>query len=137
MHTNYKYVSHDLLLLIFPVYAFSAPQMVYDWIERLDTIAGTPATVISVSGGGEILSNTACRIGCIKRLECKGYTVEYEDMIVMPSNFLITTASSVSAALLQLLPAKTEQIVQSILTGQYRRVRPLFIDRILFSILAR
>jgi len=49
----------DLLMVIFPVYVFNAPKSIDEWVEQAPPGQGTPAAVISVSGGGEISPNTA------------------------------------------------------------------------------
>ena len=76
----------DLLILIFAVHAFDAPEPVYDWISKIPDGNGQEVAMISVSGGGEVWPNTACRAGCINLFEQKGYNVFYERMLVMPSN---------------------------------------------------
>ena len=49
----------DLFILLFPVYAFDAPKLIYQWIEGLgEDEAGRKIAVISVSGGGEVWPNT-------------------------------------------------------------------------------
>ncbi len=62
---------HNLLLLLFPVHAFNAPDAVYKWIDGLDTVKHISAAVISVSGAGDVCPNTACRVSSIKRLTKK------------------------------------------------------------------
>ncbi|GAB1477246.1 EFR1 family ferrodoxin [Bacillota bacterium] len=122
---------HSLLLLLFPVHAFNAPEPVYKWIESLSAVNETEAAVISVSGGGEISPNTACRISSIKRLAAKGYRVVYETMIIMPSNILVATKEPLAAMLLRMLPRKVNLAVHDILTGTYKKGAPIMIDRLL------
>ncbi len=124
----------DCLFLLFAVHAMNAPQAVYDWIEGLQKVNRKDAVVISVSGGGEISPNTACRQGSIKKLEKKGYRVRYEQMIVMPSNFAIEMQEDLSIMLLDRLPAKVEQIVNEILTNVIRRTKPVMVDQFLSNI---
>lgn len=124
---------HSLLLLIFPVHAFNAPEPVYKWIDSLSAVNETAAAIISVSAGGEISPNTACRISSIKRLTVKGYRVVYETMIVMPSNFMVATKEPLATMLLRVLPSKVSLAVHDILSGIYRKSAPIMIDR-LFSI---
>lgn len=124
---NNKY---DLLILLYPVHAFNAPRAVYNWISHLEKVNNTPAVVISVSGGGEIIPNTACRRSPIKRLEKKGYTIIYEKMLVMPSNVMIETNETLARKLLEILPKKVFAIVEDIKKGVIRRTKPFFIDKI-------
>jgi ferredoxin len=124
---------HSLLLLIFPVHAFNAPEPVYQWIDSLSAANKTAAAVISVSGGGEVSPNTACRISSIKKLNAKGYRVVYETMIVMPSNFVVATQKPLAVMLLRALPRKVNLAVHDILSGLSRESTSSILDR-LFSV---
>lgn len=120
----------DLLILLFAVHAFNAPRVVYQWIASLSSEKQIPVAVISVSGGGEISPNTACRLSSIHRLEKKNYRVVYEKMIVMPSNWVMKTDDGLAIRLLRVLPFKVERIVDDLLQGVVRRTRPKLIDRV-------
>ncbi|MDU4959383.1 MAG: EFR1 family ferrodoxin [Sporomusaceae bacterium] len=124
----------DLLLLLFPVHAFNAPEPVYRWLEALKPAAKTAAAVVSVSGGGDISPNTACRLSSIKRLTNKGYSVVYDTMLVMPCNVMVSTREPLAVRLLQVLPDKIRQAVNDIVSGSQRKRIPLWRDR-LFSML--
>lgn len=116
------------LMVLYPVYDFSAPKPVEEWIKQLQAVQQIPTAIISVSGGGEISPNTACRVSTIKGLEQKGYDVCYESMIVMPSNVFIHYHDIVSALLIKKLPVKAEEIVSDILAGKRISKKPLKID---------
>jgi hypothetical protein len=107
--------------------------IVYEWIDSLpeNKNSPVPAAVISVSGGGEITPNTACRVSSIRKLEKKNCTVVYEKMVVMPSNWVIKTNDELAFRLLEILPSKVEHIADDLLAGMVRRTRPKFIDLIL------
>jgi flavodoxin len=47
----------DYYILIFPVHSFNAPKPIYEWVKHL---AGNrcKTAVISVSGGGNVMSNS-------------------------------------------------------------------------------
>jgi len=123
----------DLLILLFAVHAFNAPGIVYEWIDSLpeNKNSPVPAAVISVSGGGEITPNIACRVSSIRKLEKKNCTVVYEKMVVMPSNWVIKTNDELAFRLLEILPSKVEHIADDLLAGMVRRTRPKFIDLII------
>jgi ferredoxin len=122
--------TEDLLILLFPVHAFNAPRVVYQWIGNLPGARQIPVAVISVSGGGEISPNTACRLSSIRRLEKKNYRVVCEKMIVMPSNWVMKTDDGLAIRLIRILPSKVELIVDDLLQGVERRTRPKLIDRV-------
>ena len=123
---------HELLVLLFAVHACNAPAAVYKWIANLEKVKNIPAVVISVSGGGEVIPNTACRKSCIRRLERKGYKVLYEKMLVMPSNWIVAIELPLARMLFKVLPQKVKGIVEDIENGVLRRTKPYLIDR-LFS----
>jgi Fe-S-cluster-containing hydrogenase components 2 len=125
---------YDLLFLLYPVHASNAPAGVYQWLHQLTAVDKIPAVVISVSGGGEVSPNTACRIHSIHELEKKGYEVIYDHMLVMPSNLFIPTPRSLAVMLLEILPKKVNQISEDVMSGIRQRTTPLWYDR-LFSLI--
>lgn len=125
----------DLLILLFAVHAFNAPGAVYKWIDNLpDNNRSVPAAVISVSGGGEMTPNTACRVSSIRKLENKNYMVVYENMIVMPSNWVVKTNDGLAIRLLEILPLKVKHISDDLLADVVRRTKPKLVDRIFSKI---
>ncbi|MHB1392972.1 MAG: EFR1 family ferrodoxin [Clostridia bacterium] len=124
----------DILIVIYPVHAFDAPEPVYDWINKLPQGNGLPAAVVSVSGGGEVWPNTASRVGCIKALERKGYKVFYERMLVMPSNIFIDTNDHLAMHLLKCLPVKAEHCISEVLSGTSHRKKAPTSARIVSAI---
>lgn len=129
--TYYSNDKEDLLILLFAVHAANAPLPVYEWIDAISNVNSIPAVVIAVSGGGEITPNTACRLSSIKRLERKGYKVVYENMLIMPSNWIVPTADGLSIRLLKILPVKIDNMIKDIFSGTINRIKPKFIDRII------
>jgi ferredoxin len=125
--------SYDMLILLYAVYAFNAPEPVYDWIKHLSDQHGKPAAVISVSGGGEMSPNTACRNKAIKMMQKKGFHVDYENMLVMPSNIAFATIAPLDKMLLDILPNKVSSIIDEIKCGVIRRKAPHLLDRALAS----
>lgn len=129
---EFSYDKEALLLVVYAVHACNAPEPVYKWIESIEKVSDVSAVIISVSGGGEVFPNTACRISTKNRLEKKGYKVLYEKMLVMPSNCFVATNIPLAQMLLAVLPGKIKTIVDDIDNGTIRRTKPLLIDR-LFS----
>lgn len=123
--------AQDLLILLFPVHAFHAPAAVYRWLNSLEQAPGTDAAVISISGGGEVSPNTACRVSCIRGLEKKGYRVVYESMLIMPSNFAAKTKEPLATLLIQILPNKVKNAIDALLSGTVQRSSPRKADLIL------
>ncbi len=124
-------VQAQRLVLVYPVYAGYAPQPIGQWIAAALDGHGTPAAVLSVSGGGEVPPNTACRVATIRQLQRKGYMVFYERMLVMPSNFIMPYSDALAAHLLRAAPIVAAQVAADVLAGTVRRTRPNPIDRVL------
>lgn len=111
----------NMLFVVYPVYAFDAPKPIYDWINEIPLGNDIPTVVVSVSGGGIVWPNTLCRLSCIKALEEKNYKVFYEEMLVMPSNFVISTNDDLSMWLLKKMPDKVNKIVEDVSIGKVHR----------------
>jgi flavodoxin/NAD-dependent dihydropyrimidine dehydrogenase PreA subunit len=122
---------YDLLLLLYAVYAFNAPEPVYEWIKNLPEQQEKQAVVISVSGGGEMSPNTACRHKAIRMLEGKGFRIDYENMLVMPSNIAFATKAPLDKMLLDILPHNVDGIIDELFDGVVRRKPPHLLDRAL------
>lgn len=122
-------ISFDWLLLLYPVHSFNAPSLVFRWLDGMETGRGRKAAVISVSGGGEMFPNTACRHEVIKLLENKNYSVVYENMLVLPPNCLIKTPSPVASALVFELPKRIFEMADELERGVTRRIRTKALDR--------
>lgn len=123
----------DRLVVMFPVYAFNAPEPVLAWSSTLPALHNKRAAVISVSGGGEMCPNTACRHRTIKNLVSKGFDVDYEAMLVMPPNIAVAIKPPLDKMLLDILPDKLEVIADELQQNVTRRKSPFLLDRILVS----
>lgn len=125
------------LILIYAVHAFNAPSLVYEWLSALEEQSEVDgqrkkAMIISVSGGGEILSNTACRVTAKRGLINKGYNVVTEAMAVMPNNWMSATPFEVSKALIQILPDKVNHWLEAYAQSQpYPVFRVKLLDRMI------
>ena len=126
----------ELLVLLYPVYAAHAPQPIMEWLAALPDHGGQTAAVISVSGGGEVFPNNACRVDVIRQLQKKGIRVPYEAMIVMPPNFLYAYSDEACALLLREAPRRAERIAEALLAGEHRRTRLHPLD-LLISLICR
>ncbi|MBI9093914.1 MAG: hypothetical protein JEY71_03420 [Sphaerochaeta sp.] len=101
---------YDLLVLCFPVYACNAPQIVITYVKGSQVVHHIPVALISVSAGGEMTPNLACRTSIKKELTRKGFAIHYEKMLVMPSNWVIATKPCLAALLLRILPKKIRPV---------------------------
>nr|WP_312579769.1 EFR1 family ferrodoxin [Sedimentibacter sp.] len=120
----------DLLIILSPVYGFRLSSITEKWVNKLPIVKKTPAVVISVSAGGEVSPNTACRVKCKRILKRRGYNIIYEKMIVMPSNFALQAEERLNIDLIKVLPLKVNKIIQEILSDKKRVSRPKMQDRL-------
>ncbi|WKY45121.1 EFR1 family ferrodoxin [Eubacteriaceae bacterium ES2] len=124
----------DLLIVLSPVYACRLVSMVEKWTSNLPKSKGTCAVIISVSGGGDISPNTACRIKSKHFLKKNGYDLIYEKMLIMPSNFAIQANSFLNYSLIKILPHKVNGIIADILSGKMELSKPKLQDRLFFAL---
>lgn len=111
-----------LYILLYPVYAFDAPKLIYNWIESLGkNEEGKQIAVISVSGGGEVWPNTGCRNNCCTKLEEKGMKVVYDNMMCMPANMLAEVNDHLAMHLIKIIPEKVNKVLEDILNNQIKR----------------
>lgn len=125
----YDTISSDLLIIFSPVYAFRLASIVEDWVKSLPKANKTYATIISVSGGGEISPNTACRVRCKSLLAKKNYNLIYEKMLIMPSNFALQAKEQLNLNLITVLPKKVNKIITDILSLEINITEPKLQDR--------
>lgn len=132
-NTN-KPAKSDLLIIFSPVYAFRLTSIVEKWTKNLPKTENTYAAIVSVSGGGEVTPNTACRVYCKHLLQRKGYHLIYEKMLVMPSNIATQAEQQLNFRLIKIIPQKTNQMITDILSGKKCITHPKLQDRVFSSI---
>ena len=123
----------DYYILIFPVHSFCAPKPVYEWVEHLSGNCCTTA-VISVSGGGNVLSNTACRCKTVKLLKKSNCNVIYEDMVRMPNNWMKAPEPKKCTRILSLLPNKIDEIAQTVVSQKTAKKIIYWIDYLISAL---
>lgn len=119
--------SFEYYVLVFAVHSFNAPRPPFEWTNQIEG-KNRKCAVISVSGGGEVLSNTACRRKIIHHLESRNFDVVYEDMVRMPNNWMSVPKKEKFDRLLRNYPLKTREIARAIVELQKRRKSPYWID---------
>jgi len=125
--TENKKLDADYYILIFPVHSFCAPQLIYELIEHLYGNQCKTA-VISVSGGGNIISNTACRCKTVKLLKKNNFNVIYEDMVWMPNNWMKAPDRKKCKRILSELPCKIDEITQNVISEKISKKIIYWID---------
>lgn len=117
----------DYYVLVFAVHSFNAPRPTFEWARKLMG-NGRKCAVISVSGGGEVISNTACRRKIINSLSAQNFDVIYEDMVRMPNNWMSVPKREKCVRLLKQYPAKSREMAEAIFEQRQHRKSPLWVD---------
>ena len=126
-------VCADYYVLIFPVHSFVAPKPIYEWVEHLKSDRCKTA-VIAVSGGGNIITNTASRQKTVRLLKKKNFDVIYEEMVRMPNNWMKAPNQNKYTRILSKLPNKTEKIVKTIIAEKRKKKIIYWIDYLIAAL---
>ena len=123
----------DYYVLLFPVHSFNAPKPIYEWVKHLKGNHCKTA-VISISGGGDILTNSACRQKTVKLLIKNNFNVICEEMVRMPNNWMKVPKKKKYTHILSKLPAQIETITQTVLSENRTRKRIYWIDYLISAL---
>lgn len=83
-----KLKEYDMIGLAYPIYGLGTPTIIYDFINNLPKGSGTKLFILK-TGADYISLNHNASIKVIENLEKKDYSVFYDRIIVMPSNWLL------------------------------------------------
>jgi ferredoxin/flavodoxin len=131
--TGINELNVDYYILVFPVHSFNAPKPIYEWVKHL---AGNncKTAVISVSGGGNVITNSASRHKTVKFLKKSNFNVIFEDMIRLPNNWLSVPDKKKYTRILSKLPDKIDSISQDIVTEKKKRKIVYWIDYLISAL---
>jgi len=119
------------LVLLYPVYAFDAPTIVYDFLRKFPSPSRVVSASIIFSPCDPHPFNSAATFKVRRKLEQKGYAVLREDMVVMPSNFVIGYPKALAVQLIKTAEKKLAEISLPLREGCGSRVAPRPIARVL------
>ena len=128
-----KQLENDYYILIFPVHSFCAPKPIYEWVEHLSGNRCKTA-VISVSGGGNVISNTACRCKTVKLLKKSNFNVIFEEMVRMPNNWMKAPNQKKCTTILSKIPKKIDKIAQTVISEKRRKKIIYWIDYLISAL---
>ena len=123
----------DYYILIFPVHSFNAPKPIYEWVEHL-TGNHCKTAVISVSGGGNVITNSACRCKTVKLLRKSNFSVVCEEMVRMPNNWMKAPKEKEYIRILSKLPNKIDEISQTIISEKRKKKAIYWIDYLISAL---
>jgi ferredoxin len=98
--------SHDKFGFAYPVHAFNAPRLVFNFLKHLPRGMFEPAFIIKVSGGFSLL-NAGSSMHVKNKLIMRDYNVTHESAIVMASNFFVKSSDEEVKKLYKVAQEKT------------------------------
>ena len=123
----------DYYVLVFPIHSFNAPQPIYEWVNHLRG-NGCKTAVIAVSGGGNIITNTASRQKTVKLLKKSDFNVIYEEMVRMPNSWMKAPDRKKYTRILSQLPAKIDKISQTVVAEKRTKKVIYWIDYLISAL---
>ncbi len=79
---------YDLIGIGYPIHAFNAPEIMYDWVKTLQPLKETKRTFIINTSAEPLHVNYASSIKLSKKLKKKGFDVQNEYHYVMPYDMI-------------------------------------------------
>ena len=76
----------DMIGIMYPVHSFNAPEIVVRFARKLPLGNGRKAFIVKTAGDKSDI-NAGSSLLLIKTLKKRGYLVEYEELVQMPTNF--------------------------------------------------
>jgi ferredoxin len=90
--------------------------------------------VISVSGGGNIITNSASRCKTVKLLKASNFNVIFEEMVRMPNNWMKAPSEKKFTRILAKLPNKIDEISQTIISEKRKKKIIWWIDYLISAL---
>ncbi len=108
-----KIHDHDIVGFGYPIHAFNAPRIFFEFIDALPKVNGKKAFTFKTSG--DPMCNGGATAMVRKRLKNKGFRVFHEDLIVMPTNVLMKYDDELMKQLYNAAIRKVKRICDEIL----------------------
>jgi len=120
---------YEVLGIGFPVHAFNAPRIVFDFIKLLPKSKDKEAFIFKTAGSPNFL-NDAAGLGVKNKLLRIRYDVFYENLIIMPSNWSWGIDEWVQKRLCQEAIKETKKIASEIFEEKERFQKPGILARV-------
>ena len=115
---SFQVKKYDILGLCYPIHAFNAPKIVFDFIKRLPLSSGK--NIFIIRNSGDPLLNGGATSMVRKRLRRRGYNVIYEQLFIMPSNVFMKYDDELIKQLYNIAKKKSKIVVDEIISGKIR-----------------
>lgn len=117
-----------------PILGFTIPYIVNDFIQALPEGNGQKVFLFRTAGEVHGINANASK-SLIRRLQRKGYTVNYERMFAIGSNWAIKYDPQITLRLVEATRAKAAQMCDDVLADIERLLHPGFVQRVLMDLL--
>src|SRR5574340_935586 len=111
--------SYDLVGIAHPVLGFDTPRLVYDFVRSLPAADEKPVFLLKTAGDYHSVNHSASH-SIIKLLRRKGFRPFYDEIVAMPSNWLVAYDDRLNRQLVEAARERVEAAVQRILEGERR-----------------
>ncbi len=108
-----KTEKYDLIGIGYPIHAFNAPKIVYDFVHQLEFDEGKKAFTFR-SSGDPFLNGGSTKM-LRNKLEEKGFDVFNENLSIMPTNVFLQFKDNLNKQLYQLAQIRIKKLAQDIL----------------------
>ena len=117
----------DRIVIGYPVHAFNAPQIVFDFIKRLPMCRGTRLVYLVKTSGEPLKFNDGSCAHVYDMLKRKGYAVAGEYHYVMPYNMVFRHTDGMAARMFNTAKARVPAHAKAVLEGRGNLVKiPIF-----------
>lgn len=120
--TEIKMGSYDLIGIGHPVYGFSAPAIISDFIKAMPKGNGQNVFIFKTAGGVAPINYNASK-GVIRKLSKKGYRIFYDRILSIGSNWIVKFDDSVMQQLYQTAQHKVKIMCDEISAGKTRMLK--------------
>lgn len=116
---DFEAASYDMLGIAHPVLGFDCPGFVYDFARSLPKVEGKPLFILKTAGDYHSVNNSSSHY-MKEILASRGYDPFYEEIVAMPSNWLVAYDDQLSRQLLEVAPERVDAAMRRVLAGERR-----------------
>jgi len=109
---------YSIVGLGYPIHAFNAPRIVYDFVDKLPKADGKKTFLFKCPGDPVMKAGSTSML--VGRLRGRGYVVSHESLFATPSNVAVRVGDDIVVRLYQVTERKVREAVSEILSGEKR-----------------
>ena len=116
-----KLDDNDMIGIMYPVHSFNAPEIVVKFARKLPEGHGRKAFIVKTAGDKSAI-NAGSSILLMKTLTKRGYQVTYEELVQMPTNFIVRYDNQFIIELVKNADKLVKIIAEEIVKGRNKPV---------------